>query len=73
MGRAETLSLLCWRKRNEQITEIRVPLAAVVLLCFLSAGAALGAGTLFFGWKTGAVQVKLREIDRLAADKYTAR
>ena len=21
MGRAETLSLLCWRKRNEQITE----------------------------------------------------
>lgn len=53
-----------------RLRKIRVPLAAVVLLCFLSAGAALGAGTLLFGWKTGAVQVKLREIDRLAADKY---
>ena len=53
-----------------RLRKIRVPLAAVVLLCFLSAGAALGAGTLLFGWKTGAVQGKLREIDRLAADKY---
>ena len=57
-------------KRLKKLRKIRVPLAAVVLLCFLSAGAALGAGTLLFGWKTGAVQVKLREIDRLAADKY---
>ena len=57
-------------KRLKKLRKIRVPLAAVVLLCFLSAGAALGAGTLLFGWKTGAVQGKLREIDRLAADKY---
>ncbi|WP_418984741.1 S41 family peptidase [Agathobaculum sp.] len=54
----------------KNLRKIRVPLAAAVLLCFVSAGASLGAGTLFFGWKTGAVQVKLREIDRLAADKY---
>ena len=57
-------------KRLKNLRKIRVPLAAAVLLCFVSAGASLGAGTLFFGWKTGAVQVKLREIDRLAADKY---
>lgn len=57
-------------KRLKKLRKIRVSLAAVVLLCFLSAGAALGAGTLLFGWKTGAVQGKLREIDRLAADKY---
>lgn len=57
-------------KRLKKLRKIRVSLAAVVMLCFLSAGAALGAGALFFGWKTGAVQGKLREIDRLAADKY---
>ena len=57
-------------KRLKNLRKIRVPLAAAVLLCFVSAGASLGAERLLCGWKTSAVETKLREIDRLVSEKY---
>ena len=54
----------------KNLRKIRVPLAAAVLLCFVSAGASLGAERLLCGWKTSAVETKLREIDRLVSEKY---
>ena len=57
-------------KRLKKLRKIRVPLAAAVLLRFVSAGASLGAERLLCGWKTSAVETKLREIDRLVSEKY---
>ena len=57
-------------KRLKNLRKIRVSLAAAVLLCFVSAGASLGAERLLCGWKTSAVETKLREIDRLVSEKY---
>ena len=54
----------------KHLREIRITLASALALCLLTGAAGAWAGARLFGWRTDAVETKLRELDRIAAEEF---